>query len=267
MTVPPGESRPYDLAVVGAGVAGLNALAVASKYLTKDHRVLIIDRRSRAGGMWVDTYPYVRLHQPHPFFTAADIKWTLDADRAYLATKDEVLDHFSHCVDVVRGRVGLDEWLGTELLSHEAGKETIRLTCRSADGTTRTVEAKRLIPENGNGGCAPPLEVQTWPACRRSVANYTYEGKPYPHEPLPDERGAEVAGFEEGGRLEVYSGSSAVVVFANDPAVAQKVLSLLRPQAPDSRPATRASELETEVPQELVAPDPGATEGKLACGA
>lgn len=121
--------------------------------------------------------------------------------------------------------------------------------------------------ENGDGGCAPPLEVQTWPACRRSVANYTYEGKPYPHEPLPDERGAEVAGFEEGGRLEVYSGSSTVVVFANDPAVAQKVLSLLRPQAPDSRPATRASELETEVPQGLVAPDPGATEGKLACGA
>ena len=122
----PSESRPYDLAVVGAGVAGLNALAVASQYLGKDDRVLMIDRRSRAGGMWVDTYPYVRLHQPHPFFTAADIKWTLDADRSYLATKDEVLDHFSHCVDVVKGRVGLDEWLGTELVSDVAGKETIQ---------------------------------------------------------------------------------------------------------------------------------------------
>lgn len=143
------ESRPYDLAVVGAGVAGLNALAVASKYLTKDDRVLIIDRRSRTGGMWVDTYPYVRLHQPHPFFTAADIKWTLDADRAHLATKDQVLDHFSHCVEVVRGRVGLDEWLGTELLSHEAGKETIRLTCSSADGTPRLAETKRLIKAPG----------------------------------------------------------------------------------------------------------------------
>lgn len=130
-------------------MAGLNALAVASKYLTKDHRVLIIDRRSRVGGMWADTYPYVRLHQPHQLFTAADIKWTLDADRAYLATKDEVLDHFSHCVDVVKGRVGLDEWLGTELLSHEAGKETIRLTCRSADGTPRIAETKRLIKAPG----------------------------------------------------------------------------------------------------------------------
>jgi hypothetical protein len=128
-------------------------------------------------------------------------------------------------------------------------------------------ECEYRNPENGDGGCAPPLEVQTWPACRRSLANYTYEGKPLPHEPLPDERRAEVAGFEEGGRLEVYSGSSTVVVFANDPEVAQKVLSLLRPQAPDSPPATRASELETEIPQELVAPDPGATEGKLACDA
>jgi hypothetical protein len=147
------ESQHYEVAVVGAGVAGLNALAAASKYLTKDDRVLIIDRRDRAGGMWVDTYSYVRLHQPHQFFTAADIEWTLDADRAYLATKNEVLDHFSHCVDVVRGRVGLDEWLGTELLSHEAGKETIRLTCQSSDGTPRLVETKRLIK-------APGLSVQ-----------------------------------------------------------------------------------------------------------
>lgn len=107
-------------------MAGLNALAVASKYLTKDHRLLMIDRRSRVGGMWADTYPYVRLHQPHQLFTAADIKWTLDADRAYLATKDEVLDHFSHCVDVVKGRVALDEWLGTELLSHGTDNGTIR---------------------------------------------------------------------------------------------------------------------------------------------
>jgi cation diffusion facilitator CzcD-associated flavoprotein CzcO len=142
-------SRPYEVAVVGAGVAGLNALAVASQYLTTDDRVLMIDRRGRAGGMWVDTYPYVRLHQPHPFFTAGDIKWTLGADRSYLATKDEVLDHFSHCVDVVKGRVGLDEWLGTELLSHDAGEDTIRLTCRSADGTPRIAETKRLIKAPG----------------------------------------------------------------------------------------------------------------------
>lgn len=160
--VPPGKSRPYDLAVVGAGVAGLNALAVASRYLGKDDRILMIDRRGRAGGMWVDTYPYVRLHQPHPFFTAADIKWTLGADRSYLATKDEVLDHLSHCVDTVRGRVGLDEWFGTELVSHDGGGGTIRLTCRSADGATRVVETRRLIKAPGLAvEPNPPLAVSS----------------------------------------------------------------------------------------------------------
>ena len=63
--------------IVGAGVAGLNALFVASQYLSHDQKVVLIDRRERVGGMWVDTYPYVRLHQPHPMFTAGNIKWTL----------------------------------------------------------------------------------------------------------------------------------------------------------------------------------------------
>jgi hypothetical protein len=156
------DPRPYEVAVVGAGVAGLNALAVASQYLATDDRVLMIDRRSRAGGMWVDTYPYVRLHQPHPFFTAADIEWTLGADRSHLATKDEVLDHFSHCVETVKGRVGLEQWLGTELLSHEAGEDTIRLTCRSADGTPRIAETKRLIKAPGLAvGPNQPLAVSS----------------------------------------------------------------------------------------------------------
>lgn len=160
--VPRPASRPYDLAIVGAGVAGLNALAAATKYLAKEDRVLVVDRRDRAGGMWVDTYPYVRLHQPHPFFTAANIKWRLDVDRAYLATKEEVLDHFSYCVDVIRGRVGVDEWLGTEFLSSEAGDGTIRLACRSADGTPRSAETRRLIKAPGLAVTPnQPLEVSS----------------------------------------------------------------------------------------------------------
>ena len=59
---------------------GLNALFVASRYLSRDQRIILIDRRQRVGGMWVDTYPYVRLHQPYPMFTAGNIKWTLGKD-------------------------------------------------------------------------------------------------------------------------------------------------------------------------------------------
>ena len=81
-----------DVCIVGAGLAGLNALFVAGRYLSRDQKVILIDRRERVGGMWVDTYPYVRLHQPHPMFTAGNIEWTLGQDRSYLATKGEGLD-------------------------------------------------------------------------------------------------------------------------------------------------------------------------------
>ena len=54
-----------DVVIVGAGIAGLNALFAASQYLSRDQKVILVDRRERVGGMWVDTYDYVRLHQPH----------------------------------------------------------------------------------------------------------------------------------------------------------------------------------------------------------
>src|ERR1700754_300470 len=91
--------EPGDVCIVGAGIAGLNALFAASRYLSRDQKVILIDRRARVGGMWVDVYSYVRLHQPHPMFTAGNIEWTLGKDRACLATKGEGLGHLQHCVD------------------------------------------------------------------------------------------------------------------------------------------------------------------------
>src|ERR1700759_4224927 len=101
-----------DLCIVGAGIAGMNALFVAGQYLSREQRVILIDRRPRVGGMWVDTYPYVRLHQPHPMFTAGNIKWTLGQEPSYLARKGEVLDHFSHCLSVIKQQVRIDEDFG-----------------------------------------------------------------------------------------------------------------------------------------------------------
>ncbi|HWS94142.1 MAG TPA: NAD(P)-binding protein [Mycobacterium sp.] len=70
----PPPVKTCDVCIVGAGIAGLNALFAASRYLSRDQKVILIDRRARAGGMWVDVYSYVRLHQPHPMFTAGNIE-------------------------------------------------------------------------------------------------------------------------------------------------------------------------------------------------
>jgi thioredoxin reductase len=138
-----------DVCIVGAGIAGINALFVASRYLSRDQRIILIDRRERVGGMWVDTYPYVRLHQAHPMFTAGNIKWALGQERGYLATKAEVLDHFVHCLAVIKQRVKVDEYLGWDMESDEEAGGTVRVTARSADGGRCVIEAKRLIKAYG----------------------------------------------------------------------------------------------------------------------
>ena len=99
--------------------------------------------------MWVDTYPYVRLHQPHAMFTAGNIKWTLGQDPSYLATKGEVLDHFEHCLNVIKQRVQVDEFFGWAMESHDETDGIVRITCRSSDGRPMVVEAKRLIKAYG----------------------------------------------------------------------------------------------------------------------
>src|SRR5258705_9477760 len=133
-----------DVCIVGAGLAGLNALFVASRYLSRDQKVILVDSRERVGGMWVDTYPYVRLHQPHGMFTAGNIKWTLGQKPSYLATKGEVLGHFEHCLNEIKRRVRVDEFFGWTLESHDETDGIVRITCRSSAGQLRVIEAKRL---------------------------------------------------------------------------------------------------------------------------
>lgn len=134
-----------DLCVVGAGIAGLNALYVASGYLRPDQRVVLVDRNDRVGGMWVDTYDYVRLHQPHQFFTTGDLAWSDGMPPEHLASKPEVLAHFDHCVSEVRKRVRLTELLGHDFECADEDEDKVTVTCRGRDGGTVRVVADRLI--------------------------------------------------------------------------------------------------------------------------
>lgn len=143
------NSGNFDLCVVGAGYAGLNAAFVASQYLPGTARVLVLDKHQQAGGMWNDAYSYVRLHQPYQLFTAGNIAWSLSRERSYLATRDEVAAHLRHCLDVISGRLDVDARWGWEWLDHTENGSSIVVTARGPDGEVRTFTAERFIDATG----------------------------------------------------------------------------------------------------------------------
>jgi hypothetical protein len=163
-----------DACIVGAGISGLNALFVASRYLSRDQRVILIDHRFREGGMWIDTYDYVRLHQPHQLFTAGNIAWTLGKAREHLATKDEVLGHLRHCLDVIKRRIRVTELFGYEFDGCEEVGQTVRVTCSFGEGRTLEIETDRLIKAYGQGvETNAPLELSS--AHARSVSPDSFD--------------------------------------------------------------------------------------------
>lgn len=123
----------------------------------------------------------------------------------------------------------------------------------------------RCAISEGATGCAPPLQIQTWPACERAFADYSYEGKEQPSRQLPSIGGAEVVEFLTDGRIEVYTKSSTIVVFSENPDLAKKALTQLRSQRIGQRPARKAEELKGEPEENLGVPSDGAVEGELSC--
>lgn len=153
--------KQYDVVVIGAGICGLNALFVAAQYLRPGQRIALVDRRDRAGGMWVDTYDYVRLHQAHPYFTAGNIKWEWDKDPSYLATKPEVLDHLQHCLDTISDRVTVDTYFGWVYEEHAEHDGRV-LTMVERAGERIVLDSRRLVKALGfNIERNQPLELSS----------------------------------------------------------------------------------------------------------
>lgn len=105
-------TETFDLVVIGAGIAGLNALNTATEYLPQGARVLLIDQKEAAGGMWNTAYEYVRLHQPHPMFTVGNMSWNWHKPRDYLAARDEVQSHLASALKPISDRVRLETRFG-----------------------------------------------------------------------------------------------------------------------------------------------------------
>ena len=143
------ETIDCELCIVGAGIAGLNALHSASRYLKPSDQVVLIDARPGAGGMWRDTYDYVRLHQPYQMFTVGDIPWALQKPATHLADKTEVGEQFAHCMEQLRQRVRLREHFGHRYQAHQEDLDSdgyVYIQCeRISDGQPLHIRARRLI--------------------------------------------------------------------------------------------------------------------------
>jgi hypothetical protein len=150
----------YDLCIIGAGISGLNALYSALHYLPQSARVLLVDRKPTSGGMWTQTYDYVRLHQPHQMFTVGDLEWLWDKPPEYLATGSEVLEHLQSCLDRMRCKVRLTERYETDCLRIEEIETTLGARAvvhlERQDGTRSKITASRAI--HAAGWDVPPIK-------------------------------------------------------------------------------------------------------------
>lgn len=119
----------------------------------------------------------------------------------------------------------------------------------------------------GQTGCSVPLSIQTWPVCQRTMADYEFEGKPLPFRELPNFGDAKVIEYAFGieRRIEVYTGSATIVIFANSQNLARRAVGWLKPQPSGEPPAGSSKELANSLNGRLQAPHDGAMEGELAC--
>jgi hypothetical protein len=178
-----------DYLVVGAGASGM-AFVDALISETDDVDAVLVDRRHRPGGHWLDAYPFVRLHQPSANYGVSSR--TLGNDRIdetgpnagfyERATAAEICDYFGRVLDeqlLPTGRVqflgttdhrGLDDDGRHRLVSTLSGEETVvRVRRRLVDATYvessipsrhrpsfHVDEGVRMVPPNGLVDLADP---------------------------------------------------------------------------------------------------------------
>lgn len=105
-----------------------------------------------------------------------------------------------------------------------------------------------------DAGCAPPAEIQVWPACRRNLALYRGSQSMGLELEQTTIRGVPAAFLEDGTRLEIQTGRTTVVVFAGSRARAARIAGALRS-------VNGFVPTGTPLPQ----PDTGALEGTMPC--
>lgn len=116
-------------------------------------------------------------------------------------------------------------WLGSDFQS----EPLTAIHRRTGDARSRAPSRPNYVSfkygtcvSTDGSGCAPPLEIQIWPACRLNRSSYhlvpdldgngPQEAVPYPREDLTL-RGVPAAFYESARSLQLYTGDVTVVVF------------------------------------------------------
>jgi len=108
-----------DYLVIGAGASGM---AFTDTLLAhSDAEVVLVDRRHRPGGHWLDAYPFVRLHQPSAYYGVESRvlgnnridEHGPNAGFYERASKPEICDYYSRVLDEHLLPTGRVRFIGT----------------------------------------------------------------------------------------------------------------------------------------------------------
>ena len=140
-----------DYLVVGAGASGM---AFADTLVAHtDAEVVLVDRRHRPGGHWLDAYPFVRLHQPSAYYGVESRplghdgidEHGLNAGFYERASADEICDYYSRVLDENLLPTGRVRFLG--MSDHRGGDGDGHLVVSLLDGSETVV--KPLAQDRG----------------------------------------------------------------------------------------------------------------------
>jgi hypothetical protein len=139
-----------DYLVIGAGASGMAFTDTLIAHSDAD--VVLVDRRHRPGGHWLDAYPFVRLHQPSAYYGVASRPLGFDRidesgpnagfyERSGAA---EICDHFGRALDEVLLPSGRVRFLGrTEYRGDDGGRHHLVSLLNGAETSVRI--RKKLV--------------------------------------------------------------------------------------------------------------------------
>jgi len=138
-----------DYLVVGAGASGM---AFADTLVAHtDAEVVLVDRRHRPGGHWLDAYPFVRLHQPSAYYGVESLplghdridEHGVNAGFYERAGAAEICDYYSRVLDENLLPTGRVRFFG--MSDHRGGDGDGQLVVSLLDGSETVVKPRRKI--------------------------------------------------------------------------------------------------------------------------